>query len=74
MLTVKGCAQTGLFRRLYYHFFQSRKFRKYKKQVDFRNAGKNREKLFPCWIIVFELFVINSPYYEENTCHWQSMC
>ena len=42
--------------------------------VDFRNAGKNGEKLFPGWIIVFELFVINSPYYEENICHRQSMC
>ena len=33
-----------------------------------------RKKLFVSDIMTSELFALNSLYYEENTCHPQSMC
>ena len=35
---------------------------------------KNSQILFISYIIAFELVMVNSSYYEEKTCHRQSMC
>ena len=35
---------------------------------------KIQKMFFVPYIIASELVVLNCPYLEENTCHWQSMC
>ena len=39
-----------------------------------QNGTKNMIKKIVFYIFAFELYAVSSPFYEENTCHWHSMC
>ena len=41
--------------------------------LDLRNAEENLEQFSVSEIIVFELVAVNSHYYQENSCHRQSI-
>ena len=42
--------------------------------ADFRNRAKTEEKVVVFYVIAFKLVAANSHYYDDNTCHPQSMC
>ena len=52
-----------------YLFFKNVKF-----GADFRNRAKTEEKVVVFYVIAFKLVAANSHYYDDNTCHPQSVC
>ena len=87
MVLVEDSSEKGLFRHLSNHLFRSRQFRKYIgydghfffiNVHNFRYISeiptKIETKILVFEIIVSELVALKCPYYEDNTCHRQSMC
>ena len=85
-LNTEECSETVPFRHLSNHIFWRQQFRKYltyetnvffkmfQYLCGFRNCKKIWQKVLGFLDNYIWISYVNSPYYDENTCHWQSLC